>query len=118
MVVRVTWRMHCSDSGALNTEYLSVCNRQLVFAGRVLVDCGREVGTEAKKVGNPADVITMPMGQEYMGQGDRGVSEGGRDQICPFGDALGRVYDESPRARTDNVCVCTLECKLEAQLAS
>ena len=118
MVVRVTWRMHCSDSRALNTKYLSVRNRQLVFAGRILVDCGGEVGIEAKEVGNPADVITMTVSQEYMGQGDRAVSEGGRDQICPFGDALRRVYDESPRARTDNVCVCTLECELEAPLAS
>ena len=59
--------MHCSNSGAWNTKYLTVCNGLLIFAGSVFVDCRGEVGIEAKEVGYSAGVITMPMGQEYMG---------------------------------------------------
>ena len=62
VVVRVAWRVHCTDGGAFNAKDLAVRDGLLAFARRVFVDSGGEVWIEAKKFGNPAGVITVPVG--------------------------------------------------------
>ena len=112
MVVRVAGGVHGADGAAFDAEDLAVEDGLLGFAGGVFVDGGGEVGVEAEEVGDAACMVTVPVGEEDVGERRVGGGERGGDQFGPFGDALARVDDESFGAGSYDVGVCALECEL------
>ncbi len=113
VVVGVAGSVHGPDCGAPDAEHLAVCDRLLVLCWGVFVDGVKEVGVESDEVRDTSGVVSVPMGQEDVGQGDGGVGESGPDQVRPFWDPLAGVDDESLTTRSDDVRVCALERELE-----
>lgn len=112
MVVGMARSVHGSDSGAFDGEDLAIDNGLLGSARRVFVNRFREVRIKTKEVGNPAHMVTMPVGEQYMGDGKIGRGECGGNQFGPFWDALAGIEDEPLRPCSYDISVGTLEGKL------
>jgi hypothetical protein len=64
--------MHGTDGGTLHLEDLAVRDGLLVLIRRVFVDGLVKIGIEPDEVGHPTGVVTVPVGEEHMGETNRG----------------------------------------------
>ena len=71
--------MDGADGGPFDFEDLAVGDGLLGAARAVFVEGVGEVWVEAEEVGYAAGVVTVPVGEQGVGEGDVGGLERGRD---------------------------------------
>lgn len=94
MVVGVARGVHSADGSAFDVKDLAVGNRLLCSAGRMFVNRVGEMRVETEEIGDAARMVTVPMSEKYVREGEVG-GESGRDQVGPLWDALASVDDDS-----------------------
>lgn len=94
MVVGVARGVYSADSSTFDGKDLTIGNRLLCSTGRMFVDRVGEMRVETEEVGDSARMVTVPMSEKYVREGEVG-GDSGQDQVGPFWDALASVDDES-----------------------
>ena len=73
----------CTDGGALGAENLAVFDGVLAAVGLVFVDARRIFGVIGYQVWHAAGVVTVPVGQENVGDVEISVSEERSQVLSP-----------------------------------
>lgn len=110
--MRVSGGVHSSDCCTVDSEDLAIHYGFLRLARRVLVDLRGQVRVHANEVEDTPSVVSVPMSQEHVGQGEVAGKQDTRDQISPVWNALPRVDNETLGASANDVSVCALQSKL------